>query len=250
MKTTGILSLLLLTCELILGCGGGGGNPSLPSTPIYAQTYISGVLQAWSGAGLSGNATSYDCTTGSTDCITAFAGQQTNSAGQFTLSTYAIPGDWGIAAQIDSQCSTGASYVGRLSSGVQLTLTCGQIDPSYPVVSPSSCTKTLWVNRDTHQHTYTSDCPSQVSINPGTPTYPTSYALSVIGYDYAGSQISSTSVVASSSTSIAMPTPTQPGYSVLVIRDPNTNAVLGSALFNYAFNQVDCYTAGNPYCPQ
>ena len=49
---------------VVSGCGGGGSSgPSTPRANIYAQTSIAGVIQAWTGAKLSGNAAgpSYEC---------------------------------------------------------------------------------------------------------------------------------------------------------------------------------------------
>lgn len=252
-KVSAVLLALLgsVIAVSFIGCGNNGSS-NVASSRIDAQTTIAGVLQAWTGASLSGEAFGASCDPGTdTNCVTEFSGAGTDSSGHYVLYSDAIPGDWGIAGAADSECSTGASFYGQISSGVDTPLTCGQINPSFPAVSPSHCQKTTFFNLDTGKIVdVINDCPATVTLTESSPTFPTSYALSVIGYDDTGTQVASNSVNATSSTEIIMPTPTQPGYSVLVIRDPTNNNVLGSSLFNFIVATEDCHTNSKPYCPK
>jgi hypothetical protein len=64
----------------------------------------------------------------------------------------------------------------------------------------------------------------------------TAHAMTVGTYDEAGDLVVSSSITASSSTSITVPTPDVAGYSVILVVDPTTNQVIGAGLFTR--NQV------------
>jgi hypothetical protein len=225
-----VLLLAGVATSLLVGCSGGGSAPSGPSqTTITAQTSSAGLLQAWSGADLSGDelTTPAPCDD-STDeyCVFDFSGV-TDGTGTYTLVTDAIPALWSIGATdpYGKTCPAGASWYGTLTAGQGATLECGQLETGNIVATPASCTYTI--NLATGKNSTT--CPSTITLT--APSFPTSHALTVSTYSDSGAELTSGSYMASSSTKIVVKTASSLVTSALIVVDPTTNRPLGAALF-------------------
>lgn len=230
------ISTLLLSVLLAGCCTLGIDCPSnLPTGWIQAKTTIGGVLQPWTGATVQADAipdtpNGYACTPTSTGCKLSMTGP-TDSSGYYPISSNAVPGDWQIAIESDSECESGAAspdlYISATSKGLAQVVPCGNIASGSASASPATCTQT--VNNSNGQ--ITTNCPATITLTVNTPTLSTSHALDVSDYNNAGSQEYSYSGNASSTTTIVAPTPKFVGESVLVIYDPQTNQPVGAALF-------------------
>lgn len=241
-------ALCLLSAAALVGlagCGGGPSGPNVASALIHTQTYIGGVLQAWPGAILYGNAVvgTYNCVPYGTDygCIVAFADQTTDANGDYILKSEALPAEWDIAAQADQNCSTGASWANHLSPSLGATLTCGQLVAGSLTVTPDLC----WtiINYEIIggiQHIVSEDdeCPATLELSTAASTFPTTYSLSVSNYDDSANLVASGSYTATNSTTITETTPTQLGSFAVIVRDPTTSQVLGSGLFTHTARLV------------
>lgn len=228
-----------LTAVAIVGCGGGGGStsPSVPTvgsggaiTQLQAKLDAGGVIAAWPNAYISGTAPLPSCDpVTDTNCLAQFSNQESNSDGLLNLQSDAIPGEWFFAADEDSNCSSGASTGAvQASAEVPVEITCGEDGAGSALVSPSECVETFNSSGEIIDNT----CPATVSVSVNDATLPVSHDLSVSVYDTSATLITSSSIKASSSTSLTMPTPRVDGTAVITIVDPSTNQVLGAGLFS------------------
>ena len=217
-------------CILTNTCSSGG----LPTGWIFARTMVGGVYQPWAGATVQASAVpdtpnGYSCTPFTNGCILSIPGT-TDPTGHFSIASNAVPGEWQIGIQADSECSSGASDVLTIGvsteNGAQL-IPCGNITGGSATASPASCTQV--VNNSGGQ--ISTNCPATVTLTLNTPGLPTSQALNVSDYNDAGTQEYSYAGNASSTTTITVPVPKVAGDSVLVIYNPQTEEVIGAALF-------------------
>ncbi len=237
MKKALALVITALVCTFFVGCCifGIDCTSSLPTGWIQAKTSIGGVTQAWTGATVNAYAlpdtpNGYACTPLSKGCTLSESGT-TDTSGYFSISSNAVPGDWQIAIDGDSECVGGAAspdlYITPTAKGLAQVVPCGSIASGSASANPASCFQT--VNNSNGQ--ITTNCPATITLTVDTPVLSTSHALDVSDYNNAGIQESSFSGSASSTTTIVIPTPTLVGESVLVIYDPQTNQPVGAALF-------------------
>jgi hypothetical protein len=239
---------------LMTGCGicimGIGDCPSSPdpssTTVISAKAYPGGVYGPWTNAAISGSTPSTSCQFYQNGCKLAFNGR-TDSNGQYSLTTAAIPDNWQIAIAGDSVCSSGAAWQGLLSPGVGPTIACGNgVNAASAYVTPSECTVTTTIFMDGGGTEVDSDCPDSVTLSATQIALPTSYQLSVYAYSELGQQLNSGSNWASDPSTISVTVPTPQETSVMTVVDPNNDSVLGAALFtvNQRTRRVKC----SPFC--
>ena len=239
MRAKWLFSLAISTATLFLtGCpvsvsgnlpvgSSGQGNSTL-----YTHAYTS--TGAWAGAEVIGTGEGYGCNIATdTDCLTSFKGE-TDSSGNFSYSTDALPANWDVTAAGDSTCPQGAESGWTWSTdGTTIPLPCGQ------QVTADTVTCTVEYNASGQETS--NGCPSTVTITESTPTFPTSYALDSGTYNYDATNIASYQGTASTSTSITVPAPvassTNYGLKIITVWDPNTNQVLAAAGFNIQY----CY---------
>ncbi len=179
----------------------------------------------------------YTCTPNTQGCVLSLQGS-TNSMGDYTISSDAVPGDWQIGIEPDQNCTQGAAsqilYLTPSTTYTPTLVVCNSIANGSLIASPAFCTQTL--NNATG--VMTNDCPSTITLTSADGVLPTSHQLNVSDYSDTGTQRYSFSGSASNPTSILVPVPppTDSGQSVLVVYDPQTNAPVGAALFTV--NQV------------
>ncbi len=227
-------------CQYLNDCPTVTVGPSLPKSVIEAKTSIGGVVGPWmyavvQGAAFPDGSNGYSCTPNSTGCYLSFQGA-TNSNGNYTISSNAIPGDWQIGIEPDQNCPQGAAtqviYLTPSTTYTPTLIVCNSIGSGSATASPATCTQTL--NNSTG--VMTSNCPSTISLTIRSDSLPTAHALNISDYSETGIQQYSFSGSASNTTTIVIPTPSVVGQSVLVIFDPQTDVPLGAALFT--INQV------------
>lgn len=253
MRTLRALPLLLLVPILACLAGCPNGGSSTKSAQLQFDYFPAGVVTGWPNANIDGTAQlgSYGCNPGTdTNCITSFSAS-TNSTGGYTLQTDALPGFWNIAAQPDSNCTSGATWQGTLST--QQTIDCGEMTGTPYVdmtISPSYCQNQWYVDPNTRQRWAVRTCPTQLTITADSITFPTAYQLSVSNWSDTATQEWSGSYTASNSTTITIPFPTlASGDNVIVVRDPNTNVIIGAAIFDYETGTVYCGQGQAVSCP-
>lgn len=222
---------------------------STPTLPIQTHVNISGVTQNWANAQLSGYTLDAPCPSNSSGCITNFGNGGynyfTDSNGYLGVATNALPATWYLAAQDaanSTTCPAGASAVfpNQGVAGPNMDLYCGTIDPAASITaSQSYCTKT--VNSSTGQ-TISNTCKSTITLTAPSSLFPTSRAMTASIYNEAETLISSSSVTATSSVQVVVPTPTTVGVTLVALVDPSTNLPLGAILFTYN------YVLQNPSC--
>uniref|UniRef100_E6QN44 Uncharacterized protein n=1 Tax=mine drainage metagenome TaxID=410659 RepID=E6QN44_9ZZZZ len=231
------LAIATLFCTFFVGCCSLGIDcpSSQPTGWIQAKTTIGGVLQPWTGATVQADAlpdtpNGYACTPLSPGCTLSMSGP-TDTNGYFPINSNAVPGDWQIAIQGDSECEGGAAspdlYITPTSKGLAQVVPCGSTASGSATANPATCTQT--VNNSNGQ--ITTNCPATITLTVDSPVLSTSHALDVSDYNNTGNQEYSFSGNASSTTTIVVPTPKFVGESVLVIYDPQTNQPVGAALF-------------------
>lgn len=248
-KSLIVLLLAGVVMSLSTGCDGGGGpgaSAGPQQTTITAQTSVGGVVQAWGGASLSGDEVSFlpPCDDSIDEYCQLDLSGATTSDGEYTFVTDAMPADWNIAATdpYGKQCLAGATFSGNLTPLGGAQLVCGQITGSNVVVKPASCT----ILMSSTGTVITDPCPSSVTLSIPSVSLPTTHALSVGTYNDTGHSEASSSITASSSTSITVPAPTQYGASAIVLVDPTTNQVLGAGLFTVYTKTVKTCTGCQP----
>ncbi len=238
--TRTFLSGSALAAALLAGCGGGPAA-SGPWTSITTHAAINGVQQAWPNAQVRGNAYQLDlpCSpTTDTNCGISFGPVPTNSSGVYTLNTDALGNvEWTFAAtdaQADYTCPNGASDTLTPNPSGNTDLYCNVNNAHAFIASPAKCTTTT----DTGTGNITSDCPATITVTADSPVLPVDHAVQASVYTEDGSLIASNNATASSVTTITVPTPTTPGYSSVIVVDPNTNEILGAASFIYVQRTV------------
>lgn len=243
MRATTILLFVMISTATVfsIGCGGGGnGGPPVGSggsgnAAFETHAYTS--AGAWTSATLNGTAAglSYNCTSSDSNCGTNFEGK-TDSGGNFIWYTDALPAEWDVSGVADSNCPSGAeSGFTEITNDGTIQLPCGQ------KVSGNVVNCTVYYNNGVKRST---DCPSTVTLTSSAPTYPTSYALDAGIYDISALNVAGYQGMASSSTSITVPSPvpssTNYGLKVVTVWDPTNNQILAAA----GFNIVYCYQFG------
>jgi hypothetical protein len=257
MKTLHILSSIVLTAVSVVtvGCGGGttsGGSKGSPSYLVINTNAAEGSstsYEAWPNATITGyadpNTVALYCSPASdTNCVADIGNPSpyaltqnganpfnTGSNGEADFFSDAISADWYFYAKDNgsSVCNGGTAStqtVAGHSSGSNVTLTCWQ-NLSEMIATPSSC------NRYTNG---TTDCPTTVTLSfPPTDStstsLPTATALAAVNYNSTGDNVAQNSVTASTTTSVAVPTPTTTGNTYLAVTDPTTGQVIGVAEF-------------------
>jgi hypothetical protein len=224
----------------LTGClGGASTGPQTPQTTITTHANVNGVSGPWVGASLSGGASpgTYTCVPVQDQaCVVNFGGTLgsvlTGSNGQYILQSDALGNvQWSFVA-VDAvntnTCPNGASDTDTPNVGGNTDLFCNQNNAAAVVASPSSCITTT----DTTTGQSNSNCPSTITLTAALPIFPTGYAINASSYTEAKALVSSSSITASSSTTITVPTPATTGFSAVVFIDPTTNLVLGAASFD------------------
>lgn len=230
------------------GGGGGGGPNSGGSGDTYFATYtLLANGGAWQNATINGSAVpaTYACnpdqgTPGyDPNCLITFSDESTGTAAEFIWNTDALPAQWDVAAEADSNCPEGAnSGDQQTDSQGYLDLYCGVVNGANASAYPTACTIT-YVNG-----VQQGSCPSTIQINANSPTYPTSYALDTGTYLPNADNVASYQGKASSSSSITVPAPTNFGLNIITVWDPTNNNPLAAA--GYTLHECIVTTNG-PY---
>jgi hypothetical protein len=237
LSTSAFLTLLTLSAALLAGCNNNPSPPpSIPATSITTHATINGVTQAWQNAQVSGYAYQLDLPCDSStdgNCVISFGPVYTASNGVYVLSTEALGNvEWtfsAVDAPNDYTCPSGASDTLYPNVSGNADLYCGVLNAHAFIASPDTCTTTT----DTGTGDITTDCPATITVTAENAELPTDHAMQASVYTEAGSLVVSNSITADSSTTITVPTPTTPGYSAVIVVDPNTNQILGAASFIY-----------------
>jgi hypothetical protein len=250
MNRTNFVSILIGSAAALLlaGCSPSVYTPpaDVPQAEIHAQTSVGGVLANWSNATVWGSAVpnGYACDSVENtplydpNCVTKFGPDRTDFNGNDVFGTDALPGTWDIAAEPDATCPAGATEGPvDISPPLPVQLTCGDKGQSPLNLGPSSCT-IVYVNGQ--QQGY---CPPILRATLATPTLPTSYPLSVGLYSDTASGEGGSSQMATSPTELDVPAPTAFGSTVVTVTDPQTNQVLGAAIFT----MHECIIQRGPY---
>jgi hypothetical protein len=210
---------------LIGGCGTNfSGNYSSPSYTLTVYTEQAGGYGAWPNASVSGYAdpATVSCTSSNPpdpQCYTNIPpNAKANTSGEYQFGTDALPGWWQVAAAADSNCPYGGSTSGQIGTEQPLYIVCGASNAGTAVATPATCVSGA--------------CPATITLTVSSPvSLPTTHALAVTDYNDAATETGASSPTATNSVSVAVPTPTAVGNTVLVITDPATNQVLGAVLF-------------------
>jgi hypothetical protein len=241
---TGVLSLTAVSlvvsvlstgcCELFGNCGSSGGSGSnVPTGEIVVQSYNNGLLQGVDNAIVSGYTIpgNYNCDTiTDPNCITSFSNGYTNTNGDFTFSTDALPGTWDIAVGNANGCSGADTGWVNWSPSIPLDVVCGSYAAVNVSVSPSGCLTTEYSNKPP-----TTNCPSTVTLTVNQPPMSTSRNMTVAAYDESANELAQSSITPTSSTQITAPLPNAPGkYIIFLIADPTTQQIIGGARFEWA----------------
>lgn len=236
MKT---LVIVLLSCSVLftVGCSGGGSSPSMQ---VQARLNSNGVFTAWPSATIYGTAVNYGCSGSDQGCITQFT-QAADTNGNLTVTTDALPADWDFQLYGDSYCPQGAQTgFLQVNSTEAVPVVCGQ--PSSDLAAnPMECEQRYTNGGNV---LFSTTCPSSVPLTAVTNQLSTAHALDVSDYDQNANYLGGTSVMATSPTAISVPLPaiatdpntglpianSSPGeQQFMIIRDPTTNDVVGSA---------------------
>jgi hypothetical protein len=242
-----IFALVIVAATLSqTGCKGfspSGGSGSavtegVGSGSLYIYTHLSSGI--WQNAAVSGSAnpaTTLCFGTNDIKCSTSFPPVTDGSLGELIFSTDAIPGYWTVAAEADSNCSSGGSNSGSVANPGRLDINCGGSDGTDTAVSPSSFT-VIYVNG-----VLQASPPPYLAATTTSSILPTSYALTTGWYSDEAASEGSSQNTASSTTQIRVPGPTSFGLNVITIVDPTTNQVLGAA--DYVLHE--CFITAGQY---
>lgn len=269
LKSVFAITLASLTV-LSAGCGGGGtpfygasGKPYFAIT-TNAHEGSSTSYEAWPNATITGyadtNSLANYCDT-STDpyCIadvgnaSSYAITQngisafnTNGSGLADFGTNAVGAEWHFYATDNgsSQCSGGTASMTTItgeSTGALVTLTCGS-NAAEMVATPSDCIidYTVTPSIDTCTSTITLTFPPPVSA---TNTLPVGAAMVAANYNSSGENLAQSSVTASTTTSVVVPTPATIGTTYLGVYN-SSGSLIGAAEFTRTLVPVSkCPTA-------
>jgi hypothetical protein len=260
MKNLQNLCAFILAALSILTVGCGGGGSSTPTTygaklpAAYFDihtTHGNSSVEAWPNVTIKGWAVqnTMQCdVTQDKNCIadvgnaSIYAVTQnqilafpTNGNGEAYFGTDAITAEWNFYATDNNstQCPGGtASYttLTGLSGGSMVDLHCGS-NLAQMVATPSSCIDNERTGVNTCTATITLSFPPPVSL---TRSLPLNVALSVAVYNSSGNNLAQSSVLASTATSVVVPTPTATGTTFLAVRNP-AGSVIGASEFTYSY---------------
>jgi hypothetical protein len=239
-KRMAILLFVFAATMLWTGCGSGSGQGggSTPQAAVYTKVSTGN----WPTANVYGQVdpTTITCTPSSDQkCITNFPAANgsatTNSYGEYIFSTDALPGYWSVGAKADSNCPNGGSGAQQITNNGSITIYCGSFYSGIVSITPISC----WIVYNSDGSLASDGCDGHnVTLSMQESILPTTYALNVSNYDDTATELSSASPTSSNGTSVVVPSPTDPGQTVLVITDPVTNQVLGAGLFTVRVKQL------------
>jgi hypothetical protein len=254
MKSIFKASLVLISTCAIAALTGCASPASGPQTSITTHAIVNGVNSAWANASLNGYATSgtYSCNPSSDqNCVVNFGSVNTDANGEYILESDALGGvTWTFSASDapnTSTCPGEASETDIPNVGGNTDLNCNQNNGLEVSASPSSCVTTIMGAGGPS----TTTCPASVVVTASQPIFPMGRAITATSYNEAEVQVSNpNNIVANSSTSIQVPTPTATGFTAIVFVDPTTNLVIGAAPFIFTSRTVGgCIPSPQRQCP-
>lgn len=256
-RKNAIYLALALLPVFISGCGS-GSTPAIVTygsqavtTPYFAiHTVVLQPIEDWPNATITGYANTGTVTcnpTTDTACIADVGSNlyaltqngipafNTNSNGFANFATDAIGALWYFTATDNNstQCPNGSSllttYTGQ-STGAVTELACNQ-NVTEMIATPNSCSSGPGAT--------TNLCPASVTLSfqsgtTSTDPLPTATTLTEVNYDSSGDNLAQSSVVASSTVTVTVPTPTIYGTSYLVVQDASGN-IYGVAEFTVTY---------------
>jgi len=288
MNLKSLCAIVLASLSVVaVGCGSGdGGGSSVPTPPSYGSKSASsnhffiqtsntstsgGSGEAWGEVSVTGYAhphtiqcdiTNQNCIPNVGDDNDVVNGNEalnqneipaftTNDYGQANFYTDAQSAIWTFYGNglTNSNCvSTYASFITLENSGdgSQVLLRCGS-NPASMIATPSDCMINYNVKPpiNTCTDTISLSFPPPIS---STNTLPVGAAMVAANYDSSGDSLAQSSVTASTTTSIVVPTPTTVGTTYLVVQDATGN-VIGASEFTRTVAAIPKSTppkGGNP----